>query len=82
MEFVAGLRRRPLEVETITKSREGAPTSLVESLAFTHDCFQPVGKKGTDRPPLFGGNHAGFSKQIRVEFQGDVGFHEPSWHVK
>src|SRR5687767_1262334 len=75
MELVARLGRRPLQVETLAQPGERAAARLVESLPFPHDRFQTVSQKGTDRPSLLGGQHAGLAEQVSVEFERHVGFH-------
>ena len=76
MKFVAGLGWRPLQLHAFSEPSERAPPSLVEGLSLPHEGFEPVGQKGTNRPPLLGRHDARLAQQIRVEFERDVGFHE------
>jgi hypothetical protein len=73
--FVARLGWGPLQVQAFTQPGERAAASLVESLAFPYDRFEPVGQKSADRPPFLGRYHTHLAQKIGIELERNVGFH-------
>jgi hypothetical protein len=80
MEFVLRFGRPPVKIETMAEPGQGAASGLVEGLSFPHDRLKASRQERTDGASLFGSHHSRLSQQVRVELQGDVGFHLCSQH--
>jgi hypothetical protein len=64
-----------VQVEPLPQTGHGTPARLVISLALAHRLLQPGCEQATDGSTFLGGENASFAKEIRFNFQGDIGFH-------
>ena len=65
-----------MEICALTQSSQGpSPRSLI-GLALAHDLLQARAQHGADRSSVLGSKNLGFAQQFRIEFKGDVGFHQ------
>ena len=67
-----------MEVEAIAKSRECSSSCFIERLPLADQGLQTFSEKSAQGTPFLGRQDAGFTEQIGVELEGDVGFHRIS----
>jgi hypothetical protein len=74
MELVSRPAGRPLEVEAFAKSRERSSSGFIERLPLADQGLQPFSEKSAHGAPFLGRQDAGFTEQVGVKLEGDVGF--------
>src|SRR5579884_127318 len=75
MELISCFRRHPPEVETLAEPSKCSPTSLIECLTLTDHLFNPVGQQGTDGASFLSRQDTRLAKQLCVDLESDVYFH-------
>ena len=72
MNFLTRSCRRPLQIQALSKARDGASSSRLERLVLNHLRCERVGEKRVEGAALGGGNSSRRTKQCPVESDGDV----------